>query len=410
MLAFVLPVFIGRLLWRSRTNTSYRRRMRERFGFVPRQSNLAIWVQAVSVGEVVAVAPLVRALQQRMPRYEVVLTTTTPTGSAEAVRLLGDTVLHYYFPYDMVSFIQRFVRRLSIKACITVESEIWPNLIHTLHREGVPLFLVNARLSAKSQKKYEKWSHFALPILSRYRHIIARDQHDYDAFSRVGVSPEQLSMGGNIKYDLQYSEAEIEKGNQWRDLLGSRPVWIAASTHPGEEALLLQSHAKLIETIPGVCLVLVPRHPERVKDVVRLLHEHNLSFVLRSESVGMIEASVLVVDTIGELRAFFVASDIVFMGGSLVPIGGHNFLEPALLSKPLLSGPHLTNFTEMSAKLIANQGLIVIHDKDQLCSKIEEWILEPALSQRVGKQAHRIFDHNKGAIQRHISIIESHLD
>ena len=202
----MLPVILLRLLCKSVKNPSYRDRIGERFGFVPKQSKRAIWVHAVSVGETVAVAPLVRQLQYRYPDHVVVMTTMTPTGSNEVKRLLADTVLHYYVPYDLRAFVSRFVRRLHVKWCVIVETEIWPNMVYYMHSRQIPVFLANARMSVRSERGYARFCFVTRSLLNYYHKIIARDEKDYEAFLRLGVDSSRVCVGGNIKYDLEYSK------------------------------------------------------------------------------------------------------------------------------------------------------------------------------------------------------------
>ena len=405
LFALLLPMIVLRLVWRSSKNPAYRHRIGERLGFVPAQSKPAIWVHSVSVGETIAVAPLVRELQKRHPGHVVVMTTTTPTGSVQVKRLLGDTVLHYYFPYDLASFISRFVNRLSVRVCVIVETEIWPNLLCTLHRRQIPVFLANARLSVRSEKGYAKCRAVMLHLLNRYQKIIARGESDYRAFLRLGVATSRLCVGGNIKYDLEYSAEDRLMGKDFRSRLGARLVWIAASTHEGEEAILLQAHRALVKRFPSLLLLLVPRHADRCDSVSTLIRRAGLSFCRRSQHSDVGGDQVYLVDSIGELRAFYVASDIVFMGGSLVSVGGHNFLEPALLAKPLLSGPCMVNFVEVSEQLQGVGGLMVVSNAIELENKISQLLSDSALRQQLGERAYSIIEQNKGAIARHGELI-----
>ncbi len=401
----LLPLIVLRLLWLSRRNRRYRQRILERFGFVARQEQGVIWVHAVSVGEVVAATLLIRAWQAQFPQLPIVVTTTTATGSAEVQRLLGDIVLHYYLPYDLTSFIKRFIKRLNVQACIIMETELWPNLLLTLRHNKIPLFLANARLAARSARSYARLGKVISILLNCYHVIMAQSAQDKAAFLSLGADSARIQITGNIKYDLIYSTAELQQGQQLQGALQDRIVWVAASTHEGEEELILQAHQLLLKQYPEALLILVPRHPERASAVAKMIAAYNMRMQRRSDcQFPELSSQVYLVDTLGELRMMYLASQMVFMGGSLVAIGGHNFLEAAVLKKPLLSGPHLHHFVPIKESLLAAGGLVIVEDVESLAAQLGRWIENPDECGRVGLGAHSIIEQHKGAVKRHIDL------
>ena len=402
----LLPVIVLRLLWLSRRNRRYRQRILERFGFVPTQKQGVIWLHAVSVGEVVTATLLIRAWQSQFPQMPIVITTTTATGSAEVERLLGDSVLHYYLPYDLTSFINRFIKRLNVRACIIMETELWPNLLLTLRQQRIPLFLANARLATRSARGYARLGKIMSTLLNCYHLIMTQSTQDKAAFLSLGADSARIQITGNVKYDLVYTTTELQQGQQLQSALQDRIVWVAASTHEGEEELILQAQQLLLKQYPQALLILVPRHPERAFAVTKMIAASKIRMQKRSEyEIPDPKCEVYLVDTLGELRMMYIASQMVFMGGSLTPIGGHNFLEAAVLKKPLLSGPYLHHFVPMSESLLAAGGLVIVEDVVSLTAQLTQWIEDPHQCSRVGAGAHSIIEQHKGAVKRHIDLV-----
>jgi 3-deoxy-D-manno-octulosonic-acid transferase len=379
LLLLLTPLALLRLWLRGKANPDYRLRWGERLGFIPQLSpGKRLWVHAVSVGETIAAAPLVRAWQVRHPDWSVLVTTTTPTGSAQVRRMFGDRVEHCYLPFDLPWMVAMFLRRSRPALAIVMETEIWPNLYAAAHGRGLPLVMANARLSDKSYKAYSRLRWLVGPTLRRVALIAARGREDAERFVTLGAAASQVEALGNLKFDLERSPAVVAAGQAWREWLGQgRPVWIAASTHPGEEEQVLAAHRLLLEAQPQALLVLVPRHPERSDAVASAVKTAGLLVLRRSQvtpapalpaadSSAPASGCVLLVDTLGELMNFYAASDLAYVGGSLVPNGGHNPLEPLVLGLPVLSGPQVFNFREVYAELQAMNAVTLVNDSDAL--------------------------------------------
>uniref|UniRef100_UPI001866FC86 lipid IV(A) 3-deoxy-D-manno-octulosonic acid transferase n=1 Tax=Microbulbifer hainanensis TaxID=2735675 RepID=UPI001866FC86 len=361
-----LPLILLRLWWRGRAQPEYRQRWRERFGRVPARASRAplIWVHSVSVGETLAAVPVIEQLAARHADWQWLVTTTTPTGSERVTSvlepLLDGRLLHYYLPYDLPECLNPFIDALHPRALIVIETELWPNLLAACSRRGISALLANARLSEKSAHGYARFPRLTGQMLGSLSRVVAQYPADAERFVSLGLPAERVTASGNIKFDLQInlglaSEAQA-LAHQWRgrgDAGGRvRPVWLAASTHDGEEALVLDAFAQLRRDHPELAellLVLVPRHPQRFDSVARLCRERGLNVLRRSDG-GQPEPThqVLLGDTMGELLQFYGACDVAFVGGSLVPVGGHNMIEPAAWGVPVICGPHLHNFATVA--------------------------------------------------------------
>jgi len=379
LLYLLLPAILVRLWLRSLRAPDYRKRWAERFGISPArpQSPLSgtLWVHAVSVGETLAAVPLVRTLLQRYPALPVVLTTTTPTGSAEATKLFAAEitsghVLHVYAPYDLPGAIARFLQRMNPRLLVLMETEIWPNTLQACAQRNIPVVLANARLSEKSARGYARVRSLSAEALHAITAIAAQHELDAARFIALGAHRESVLVTGSIKFDLEISAAARELAaqlkTQWSDN-GTRVVWLAASTHAGEDEILLEVFARLKSAHPSLRLVLVPRHPERFGRVYQLCFDRGFHPQRRSEhSTINIATDIILGDTMGELLAFYGACDIAFVGGSLVPVGGHNLIEPAAWAKPVISGSHLHNFAEIAALLRQNNALLTCSTASEL--------------------------------------------
>ncbi len=405
----LLPLLPLRLLWRSIKAPEYRKRMLERFGvFSIRPKKNGIWIHAVSVGETVAAAPLIRALQQIYPDRAITVTTTTPTGSERVVSLLGDSVSHVYAPYDWPLFVWLFLRHVKPSISIVMETELWPVSIVVCRLMSVPVVVANARLSQKSAAGYAKVSWLSNAML---RCIAVATQHSEDAkrFLDLGVRASQLQITGSIKFDIELpSESQSRARDykqEWRAANKSF-VWIAASTHPGEDEIVLTAHRKILSQHPNILLVLVPRHPERFDEVAGLTLSRGFSLQRRSQEEALLpNTDVLLIDVMGELLTFYGAADIALVGGSLVPVGGHNCLEPAAWSVPVLSGPYTHNFEHIVSLLKAENALEVIVDDQQLAQAISQSISGAEARVIAGRAARKVLDQNRGAQKKLLKFI-----
>ncbi|TAN53095.1 MAG: 3-deoxy-D-manno-octulosonic acid transferase [Methylococcaceae bacterium] len=404
------PFLVLRLWLKGRTNPAYRRRWRERFGLqdYAEARKGGVWLHAVSVGETEAAAPLLNAMRAEYPGIPMLVTTTTPTGSARVTALFGDSVQHVYLPYDLPDAVQRFMEGYRPRLAVFMETEIWPNLFAGCAARNVPLVIVNARLSERSCKGYRRLAVLVSATLSAVHAIAAQTAEDAARFASLGVAAERLHVLGNLKFDRAPAPGLQEQGQALRrQLFGNRPVWIAASTHPGEEEQILAVQQKLLASHPDVLLILAPRHPERAVQVVGLLKNDGMRQVRRSDNqVCPADCPVYLLDSLGELNLFYTAADIAFVGGSLVPVGGHNVLEPAVLGLPVLFGPHMSNFADIAQRLLQAESAIQVQNGDQLQAQLERlWQNAPA-RQRLGARASEFVVKNQGALQRHMALLK----
>jgi len=399
-----LPLVFLRLLWRAWRAPAYSRRIGERFAFgLPPLRPGGIWVHAVSVGESIAAAPMIRELMVRYPQLPITVTCMTPTGSERIQALFGDSVQHCYLPYDLPWAAARFLERARPKLAVVMETELWPNHIHQCARRGIPVALANARLSARSARGYARFARLTAPMLAKLSLIAVQTEAEAERFRQLGARDECVEVTGSIKFDLTIDPALLERASKLRQQWAAqeRPLWIAASTHAGEDEIILAAHRQLLSNHPQALLILVPRHPERFASVYESAVRDGFVAVRRStgEAVGA-DTQVLVGDTMGELLFLYALADIAFVGGSLVPNGGHNLLEPAALGKPVLSGPHLFNFLEISAQLRAAGALREVQDAAQLAQAVSELWGDPGGTQAMRDAGLGVLKANQGALAR----------
>ncbi len=335
-----MPFIMGRLLLRGFSSPAYHRRWKERFGFVANQPNRrVIWLHSVSVGETLAAVPLVKALQQQYPNYRLMVTCMTATGSDRIRAAFGDTVEHSYAPYDMPDSVSRFLNRVKPQLLIIMETELWPNTVAACYKRGIPVLLANGRLSQKSALGYGKVKSLIKPLLQSMTAVVAQHSDDGARFVELGLPESKLTISGNIKFDLaidqQLQQRASQLHRQWQSA-DQRLVWLAASTHSGEDEIILQAFAQISSQLDKPpLLVLVPRHPERFDRVAELCISAGFSLARRSHSDASDNVDIVLGDTMGELMTFYGACDFAFVGGSLVPTGGHNMIEPAAWGCPL---------------------------------------------------------------------------
>ena len=395
-------------LLRAAASRSYRDKLPQRFGLGYPQLDDCLWIHAVSVGEVVASIPLIRALRARYPHRELLVTTITPTGAARVTATFGDDVHHSYLPLEMPQAVDRFFSSANPRIALILETEIWPNLYRGCGIRGIPLVLVSARISPRSLKSYRRFLPLFRETLSHGIIIAAQSEADANRFLSLGANPARTRITGNIKFDIDLPAELPERGRRLRaELFGDRPVWIAASTHDGEEELVIAAHQALLESIPDLLLVLVPRHPQRFAAVRDLVVRSGLSVVSRTAETHCDRSTqVFLGDTMGELTLLYAASDIAFVGGSLVPIGGHNLLEPAALGRPIVSGPHVFNAEEIAGMFISTGACRIVTTADELAATVLELFREPGRAQRMGEIGCALLDRNRGAIDRLLALVE----
>lgn len=408
---FLLPVVLLRLLILGFRDPRYWQRWPERFGFTGNVTRRpVIWVHAVSVGEVRAALPLVKALITRYPEIGLHITTTTPTGADTVTRLFGQRVTHSYFPYDIHSAMQRVLKRINPSLVLVMETEIWPNLFHACRRRGIPLCLVNARLSADSFKRYKRFSLLSRQTLRAVSLVTAKSEADRRRFVELGIDPGRIVCPGNLKFDIDPDPVVQDQAMRLRSLWGEqRRVWVAGSTHPGEDEVMLAAHGRVLQQYPDTVLVLVPRHPERAGRIAGLCEQVGLRYSLSSDADFDRSTQVVVGDQLGELQVFYAAANVAFVGGSLVPHGGQNPLEPAIYGVPVLTGPDIRNFEDVYQKLDAAGALITVNDDVQLARQLCEWLAEPASALSAGRAGKRVAGENRGAVMNTIGYLKPFL-
>ncbi len=412
ILRLLLPLVLLRLYWRSLKAPAYRQRIRERLvcDALP-TAPAAVWVHAVSVGEVQAVAALIRHLLTRQPPLRVLVTTTTPTGAARVRDLFGDSVTHRYTPYDLPKVVARLLARVRPRLLIVMETEIWPNTLAQCAAHGIPVVLANARLSARSAKGYARLAELTRKTLGRFDLIAAQAQPDARRFLELGADPRRVRVTGSIKFDLRLPASLQDQSEVMRRTWGGdRPVWVAASTHEGEDELMLTAHRRLRVRVPGALLVLVPRHPERFERVAGLVVRAGFELVRRSTRTPCTpQTAVFLGDSMGELPVFLAAADATFIGGSLVPTGGHNPLEAAAVGVPVVTGPQVFNFAAITELLVSKGAAVQVTNAAALADLLGDWLTDAALRARIGERGRRVVEQNRGALQRLIELIEERL-
>ncbi len=406
----VTPVILYRLASRGLKMRGYYGRWRERFGFFPRPGfQGSLWVHAVSVGEVNAAAPLIDALRARYAGRPFVVTTVTPTGSDRVRQLWGDQVFHVYLPYDLPAAIRRFLDRVRPSLVVIMETEIWPNLFLECRDRELPIVIANARLSEKSLRGYGPVRSLAREAIRCARYVAAQSQIDFERFLALGTEPERLEIVGNLKFDMKVPEGLPAQSRGWREAWGAlRPVWIAASTHEGEELEVLDAHSRVLGRFPDALLLVAPRHPERFKPMAQLCRSYGFATATRSEDVlpGR-SVQCFVVDTLGELVPFLAAADVAFVAGSLEPIGGHNVLEPAALGVPVLVGPHTHNFSEVTDLLLDRGAALRVSDAEGLAGAVQGLLASPEQRRGMGDAGLAAVASSRGAVARTLQRIEA---
>jgi len=404
------PVISAVFLWRGLRDRGYWRNFGERFGFGAPAAPHGVWIHAVSVGEVQACAPLVGVLRQRYPDLPLTVTAVTPTGAARARALFGGAAQVRYVPFDLPGAVRRFFARVQPRLAVIVETELWPNLYRECGRRRVPLVLASARLSARSVGRYRRLGALFRDTLSQAAVVAAQGTGDAERFQALGADPASTHVTGNLKFDFQLPPRTVERGARLREQYAhARALWVAGSTHGGgEEQALLEAQRRVRALHPEALLVLAPRHPQRFAEVAALLHQAGASFVRRSQGAAAAAQTceVLLLDSLGELLDFYAAADVAFVGGSLVPIGGHNLLEPAALGVPILTGPYNSNSEEIARLLIAGGAAEVVRDAATLGARVSALLANPEARVRIGAQGRASVDSNRGALGKLLGLIE----
>lgn len=414
LLNLAIPFGLISLSLRGFRNRDYWFRWGERFGGVPeaikKQARFDLWIHAVSVGEARACVPMVKRLLDEHPDKKILVTTTTPTGSATVKLLLKDSVVHCYFPYDLKWAMQRFIKAVQPKTALIMETEIWPNMIDVVKQSGAQLIYTNVRLSERSYQGYARFSKWVKQVLNKVDHFAVQGEQDYQHLKLLGVSENKVSITGSIKFDVTMPASLKESAEVLRRQLGQdRLIWIAGSTREGEESKILSVYKSLKKQFPSLLLILVPRHPERFDYMARKIHRRDLNCVRRTDNQPELSADVDVYlgDTMGELSLMYACSDVAFVGGSLEPLGGQNILEPCALGVPVVFGPHMFNFPDISRWTIKEGAGKMVQDEQQLLDTVGELLANPSLRDEMGGKGLAFIEAHRGALDKNYQLIES---
>lgn len=400
-----MPWVLMRLLYKSIKYPAYRHRLLERYGFVSRMEQ-CIWFHAVSVGESIAAKPLIKKCLETYPNIPVLVTNMTPTGSERVQDMFGDKIKNVYVPYDIPGAVKRFLNRTQPKILVLIETELWPNLLRYTHQKKIPIVLVNARLSQKSAEGYQRFGDMTTVMLHSLRHVAVQNQEDAQRFIDLGLSEDKITVAGSVKYDVTIPPTILEKARSLKNELGDRPVWVAASTHAGEENQVLDAFDQILAALPNACLILVPRHPNRFKAVSELLAQRQHEVAKRSQTDCANQTTqVLMGDTMGEMLLFMAVADVAFIGGSFVEVGGHNSLEAAALAKPVLQGPISYNFAEITRLLKAAGALHEVQNEYALAEQVIELFNNSAKRKTMGQAGQSVVESNRGSVEKQFEVI-----
>ena len=418
LLSYIIQPLLLLVMWyRGRTLPEYRQRLSERYGFyskiAPPKAN-GIVIHAASVGEVIAATPLIKAIQTQYPELAITVTTVTPTGSERVKSAFGNSLSHVYLPYDLPDAVNRFLKFIKPRLFIVIETELWPNLIHQIHQRKIPFVIANARLSPRSAKRYGWLKDHLQGMFNQIDLILAQDSVSAERYIQLGFNPQRLVNTGNLKFDLEITPELHQKVAETRVHLNlfCRPVWIAGSTHEGEEKMILDAHRKLLIVHPSLILILVPRHPERFASVEELLKKMQISYIKRSDQRGILpNTQVLLGDTMGEMMLMYGLAQVAFVGGSLVKHGGHNPLEPIAFELPVISGLHTFNFPEVFSKLRDVDGVVEIESNvEDLVDAVNYFLEHPELGKEISQAGYDVLKDNQGALKRHLELLSPYLE
>jgi 3-deoxy-D-manno-octulosonic-acid transferase len=411
VLYVLTPVTVYHLIWRGFRFREYFQRWNERYASYPQPARqVDVWLHAVSMGEVNAAAPVVDALRKAHPQWRWLVTTITPTGSARVRALWGDEVEHVYVPYDLPGAVSRFLRHYRPRLALVMETELWPNLLFGCRDRGIPTYILNARLSARSLRGYRVLAPLIARVVRTLRRIGAQSSADAGRFIALGATREGVVDTGNLKFDIAVPEGLDDFVQNFRDSLGQRPVWIAASTHEEEEAAVISIHRRLRERWPELLLLWAPRHPERFGRVAEQAQAAGWKVATRRKSTWPgDDDDVFVIDTMGELMAFYACADAAFVGGSLQPVGGHNLLEPAAVGTAMVTGPYLYNFVEISRRLREAGALVVADDAEDVAQALGELLADPQARNKISEAGRALVEQGRGALARTLQMIDADL-
>lgn len=405
------PLTLIHLVSRGFNQREYFQRWSERFAMYRAPAMTpCIWLHAVSVGEVNAITPLLKRLREDYPDTPLLITTTTPTGSARVKALFGNQVQHVYLPYDTPGAVNYFLNYFQPKIAIIMETEIWPNLFAEIGERNIPLLIVNARLSERSMRGYRMIAWLMNIAMQAVTQIAAQSSVDLKRYQKLGIRSGQGQVTGNLKFDVELPTQLSEQARHWRAAWGDRPVWIAASTHPDEEAIVVSAHRKIREQYPNALLLWAPRHPERFESVMELVGDARWRVGNRVVDIQPnADSDVFIINTLGELLAFYACADVAFVGGSFQAIGGHNLLEPASLGIPSVVGPHTFNFVDITQLLLEVGAVRQLEKPEELPDAILRCLEDKKLAQQCGEAGRKRIERERGALERTLKLIEQYL-
>lgn len=411
VLYLLLPITVYHLVWRGFRVREYFRRWDERYASYPEATcEPRVWLHAVSVGEVNAAAPLVNALRRLRPDIRWVITTITPTGSERVRALWGTALDHVYLPYDVPGSVARFLNHFQPSLALILETELWPNMLFGCRSRGIPVYILNARLSARSLRGYRLLAPLIRRALRTVTCVAAQSADDAARFVQLGAEPGQVQPLGNLKFDIASPPVEAFQSAFATHVPSGRPIWIAASTHEGEEQAVVEIHHRLRQRHPDLLLLWAPRHPERFPRVETLAREAGWKVCARrAHHWPMPGTDVFVIDTLGELMTFYACAQVAFVGGSLQPIGGHNLLEPAAMGTAAVTGPHLHNFAEISRRMLEAGALRIGQDVDAVADHLAQLLDDAAAREAMTRAGCDLVSKGRGALERTIALVQPHL-
>lgn len=415
LLALIAPILLWGLYRTKPGKPVFGARWKEHFGFTPPllAAEQPLWIHAASVGEAIAIVPVIKALKQAYPEQAIVVTTTTSTG-AEQVAKLGELVEHRYMPIDFSWCVRGFLTAIKPRLFLIVEKELWLNTLSCVHHQKIPTIIVNARLSERSAKRYQSFGFFTHKLLSKIDKILCLHDDDAQRFITIGAQQNQVAVTGSIKYDISIADSVFEQAHYLRQQLGAqRPIFVAASTHQGEDEQVLDAYQAVLQQYPDAMVIIVPRHPERFDSVAKLAADNYGLSVHRRTDISPIKATtqLYLADTMGEMLIIQATADVTFMGGSLVgeKVGGHNLLEPAAVAKPAITGPSFYNFEDITQQLLAADAIEICQNSHQLAQQLISLFNDPQRRQQMGAQGQKIVLENQGAVNKTITNISHYL-
>ncbi|NYT71790.1 lipid IV(A) 3-deoxy-D-manno-octulosonic acid transferase [Halomonas sp. QX-2] len=411
---YALSPLIGWRIWREQVPT-YSRLQRLGFRFQPLPPAPRIWLHCASVGEVRAARPLVEGILARYPAHSLLLTTMTATGAQQSQALISEQtpsdqarLTHRFLPLDFPGAARRFVRSVQPELAILFETELWPNLIHACRQQGVPVAVVNGRLSPRAFKRYQRLRPLMTSTLAEISWLAAKSPADAERFNALGCGTDITRIIGSLKFEIACQDKVLKESEYLLKEWEGRQVWVAGSTRDGEEALLLKAHRQLLKRYPSALLVLVPRHPQRFEEVAKLCQTESWTLSRRSlQQPATKQTQVYLGDTLGELAMLYAVGCVAFVGGSLVPLGGHNVLEPAALGRPVLSGPSIENFADVAEPLQAAGALTLVDSSDALAGALADYFANPVRAQQAGRAGRAVIETQKGALDRTLTGLAS---